>query len=296
MRDYAFGARSGRIKREQLNPTLLADCENENMATADDQLRRSKQSAYGTSFPAETKAVRAAGWYFSGDAAFELAVACQLDFPQMNDPRPKYVDAILGNLNYEAGCNPVNVTYLTGLGWKRQRDIVDQYAENDRRVLPPSGIPLGNIQGGFGWIEIYGKELGALSFPADSDEKAPYPIYDRWGDSFNLTQEFVIPNQARALAYLSWMMGRSAVRNQPWKAAGGKIAAAQSGKKISATLSAPGVDLSRARIVWEARDQEPTFGKTFSFTPAHGGEQWIEAEAQLPDGRRVFGVTNFVAK
>jgi len=296
MRDYAFAARSGRIKREQLNPTLLADCENEIMAAADDQWRRSTESAYGTSFPAETKAVRTAGWYFSGDAAFELAVACQLDFPQMNDPRPKYVDAILANLNYEAGCNPVNVTYLTGLGWKRQREIVDQYAENDRRVLPPSGIPLGNVQGGFGWIEIYGKELGALSFPPDADDKAPYPIYDRWGDSFNLTQEFVIPNQARALAYLSWMMGRSAVRNQPWKAAAGKIAATQMGKKISATLSAPGIDFSRARIVWEARDQEPAFGKTFSFTPAHGGEQWIEAEAQLPDGRRVFAVTNFVAK
>ena len=298
MRDYAFAARSGRMKRGRLNATLLADCENEIIATADDQLQRSKQSAYGTSFPAETKATRTAGWYFSGDAAFELAVACQLDFPPMNDPRPKYVDAILGNLNYEAGCNPVNVTYLTGLGWKRQRDIVDQYAENDRRVLPPSGIPLGNIQSGFGWIEIYGKELGALSFPADSDDKAPYPIYDRWGDSFNLTQEFVIPNQARALAYLAWMMGRSPVRNQAWKSAGGKItgipAKAPAGQKINATLSAAGIDLSRARIVWEARDQEPAFGKTFSFSPEQSG--WLEAEAQLPDGRRVFAATNFVVK
>ena len=92
-----------RIKREQLNATLLTDCENEIIAAAEDQCRRSKESAYGTSFPAETKATRTAGWYFSGDAAFELATACQLDFPQMNDPRPKYVDAILGNLNYEAG-------------------------------------------------------------------------------------------------------------------------------------------------------------------------------------------------
>jgi len=174
-RDYAFAARSGRIQRERLDPTLLADCENEIIATADDQLQRSKQSAYGTSFPSETKATRTAGWYFSGDAAFELAVACQLDFPQMNDPRPKYVEAILGNLNYEAGCNPVNVTYLTGLGWKRQRDIVDQYAENDRRVLPPTGIPLGNIQSDFSWMDLYGKELGALSFPADSDEERPLP-------------------------------------------------------------------------------------------------------------------------
>jgi len=188
----------------------------------------------------------------------------------------------------------VNVTYLTGLGWKRQRDIVDQYAENDRRVLPPTGIPLGNIQAGFGWIEIYGKELGALTFPADSDDKAPYPMYDRWGDSFNLTQEFVIANQARGLAYLSWMMGRSAVRNQAWKAASGKIALAHSGQSITATLSAPGIDLSRARIVWEAEKQEPAFGKSFSFSAAHSG--WIEAEAQFPDGRRVFAVTNPTGK
>ncbi len=300
IRDYAFAARSGRIKRDQLNATLLADCENEIIAAAEDQLRRSKESAYGTSFPSETKGTMTAGWYFSGDAAFELAVACQLDFPQMNDPRPKYVDAILGNLNYEAGCNPVNVTFLTGLGWKRQRDIVDQYAENDRRVLPPSGIPLGNIQGGFGWMELYGKELGALSFPADSDNKSPYPIYDRWGDSFNLSQEFVIPNQARALAYLAWMMGRSPARNQAWKAVAGQItglpAHAQSGQKITVAISAPGIDLSRARIVWEAPGQEPVFGKTFSFNPASTGPQWLEVEAQLPDGRRVFAVTNFVAK
>jgi hypothetical protein len=300
IRDYAFAARSGRLKREQLNPSLLTDCENEISAAADDQLRRSRESAYATSFPSETKATRTAGWYFSGDAAFELAVACQLEFPQMNDPRPNYVEAILGNLNYEAGCNPVNVTYLTGLGWKRQRDIVDQYAENDRRVLPPSGIPLGNLQSGFGWMELYGKELGALSFPADSDDKAPYPIYDRWGDSFNLSQEFVIPNQARALAYLSWMMGRSPLKTQAWKATAGQITGvpnrARDGEKITASISAAGIDLSRARIVWEARDQEPAFGKTFSFAPRHGGAQWVEAEAQLPDGRRIFAVTNFVAK
>src|SRR3954452_13433971 len=116
IRDYAFAARSGRVKREQLHQSLLADCENEIVATADDQFHRSQNSAYATSFPSETKSTRTAGWYFSGDAAFELAVACQLDFPQLNDPRPNYVEAIFGNLNYEAGCNPVNVTYLTGLG------------------------------------------------------------------------------------------------------------------------------------------------------------------------------------
>jgi hypothetical protein len=50
-----------------------------------------------------------------------------------------------------------------------------------------------------------------------------------------------------------------------------------------------------ARIVWEAANQEPVFGRTFSFAPARPGNQWIEAEAQLVDGRRVFAVTNFSA-
>jgi len=61
-------------------------------------------------------------------------------------------------------------------------------------------------------------------------------------------------------------------------------------------FSAPGIDLSRARIVWEARDQDPVFGKTFSFAPEHRGPQWLEAETQLPDGRRIFAVTNLTAK
>ena len=53
----------------------------------------------------------------------------------------------LSNLNYEAECNPNNFVFVTGLGWERQRKIVDQYALNDRRILPPSGIPFGGIQG-----------------------------------------------------------------------------------------------------------------------------------------------------
>jgi hypothetical protein len=55
------------------------------------------------------------------------------------------------------------------------------------------------------------------------------------------------------------------------------------------------MDLSGARITWEARDQEPTFGQTFSFSPKNNGAQWVEAEAQWPDGRRVFAKATFNA-
>jgi len=62
---------------------------------------------------------------------------------------------------------------------------------------------------------------------------------------------------------------------------------------VAATLNAPGLDLSRARVVWEALGQEPFYGTNFIFTPASNGvTYWIEAEAQWPDGRRVFASTN----
>ncbi|MGN6555848.1 MAG: glycoside hydrolase family 9 protein [Verrucomicrobiota bacterium] len=296
IRSYAFAARSGRIPRARLDTRLLEQCENEIVSAGEEQLQRAEDSAYGTSFPTETKRTRTAGWYFASDAAFDLAVAYQLDYPRLNDPRTKMLRAILSNLNYEAGCNPVNMTYLTGIGWKRQREIVHNYAQNDRRVMPPSGIPIGVLQDGFGWLDYYGKELGALTFPADDDAISPYPFYDRWGDSFNLKTEFVISNQARGLAYLAWLMAQTPLKNQPWKTASAAIATVpetpHAGDPITVTVSSGKLDLSRAQILWEARDQQPAFGSRFTFTPHQSGACWIEAEALLPDGRRISAATN----
>lgn len=292
IRSYAFAARTGRLKREQLNPLFLEQCENEIAAAGEDQLKRAEDSAYGTSFPEETKRALGAGWYFSSDAGFDLAVACQLDYPVKRDPRRLMVAAMLSNLNYEQGCNPVNVVYLTGLGWKRQREIVHQFAQNDRRVLPPTGIPLGNIQAGFGWNSLYQQELDKLSFPSDGSTEAPYPFYDRWGDAFNLSQEFVIVNQARALGYCAWLMAQTSLKSQAWKPVRARIEGwngnFSSKTPATLTLSAPGLDLSLARVVWEAEGHQPVVGPTFALFHGKNTPRWVEAEAQLPDGRRVF--------
>ncbi|HEU0039300.1 MAG TPA: glycoside hydrolase family 9 protein, partial [Verrucomicrobiae bacterium] len=294
IRGYAFAARSGRLKREELDPRYLSRCEEEIVKCAEVQWRCAQDSAYGTSFPVESKRFRSAAWYFSLDRAFDLAAAFALDHPALNDPRPKFLEAIVSNLNYEGGCNPVNVCYVTGLGWKRQREIVHQFATNDRRVLPPSGLPLGNVQAGFGWLELYKRELGALTFPPDGARDSPYPFYDRWGDSFNVNAEFVIVNQGRALATLALLMTQTPLTNQPWRAADARIEVQSPGG--TATLKASGLDLHAARIVWEAENSEPRFGETFSFNPTNHAPQWIEAEAQWPDGHRVFAVTNFSAE
>jgi hypothetical protein len=300
IRSYVFGARTGRIPRERLNPLYLSKCEAELLAGANDQLRWAQQSAYGTSFPTETKHVGGGGWYFSLDQAFDLAVASALDQPVLNDPRPKYLRAILSNLNYEAGCNPVNVSYITGLGWKRQREVVQQYAMNDRRSLPPSGLPIGNIQAGFMWLDNYKEELRMLSFPSDDSGNGSYPIYDRWADSFNVQTEFVAVNQARALGTAAFLMTQTPLKAQPWKAATATISAPgrpeQGAERVSTfKLTISDLALSPAWVVWEAQGQEPAFGASFSFTLKRG-TPWIEAEACWPDGRRVFAATNLTAR
>jgi hypothetical protein len=290
IRSYAGAIQSGRAKPAQLHQDFLRRCEKELIAAGDDQLRWAQQSAYGTSFPTETKRFRGGGWYFSMDQAFDLAAAGALGDSGRDAQKSKYHEAILSNLNYMAGCNPVDVCHLTGLGWRRPREMVHHYAQNDRRVLPPSGLPVGDVQAGFMWLGHYKKELGALSFPSDGAEQAPYPIYDRWSDSFNVQTEFVIGNQARSLAAAAFLMAQTPLKDQPWKpiSATVEISSRQStGAPFTAVFKAAQRDLRQARIVWEAQDCEPRIDSVFPF-PSGKLPQWIEAEAQWPDGNRAF--------
>lgn len=292
-RTYAFAALNGRLEPKQMNSEFRTRCETIIHATAMNHVRFARETAYGTSFPDPNKANKNAGWYFSAERAFDMAVAFELREDE------QLLDAIVSNLNYEAGCNPVNVAYITGLGWRRQREIVHQFAQNDQRVLPPSGLPIGNVQGGFAYLHHYKKELGVLAFPPDGAEVAPYPFYDRWGDSFNTTTEFVVVDQARGTATAAFLMARSKGASERWRPAAAQIAglpkSAPVGRTVSARLEAAGIDLKNAGIVWEARDQEPAIQSVFTFTPKNVGEQWVEAEALLPDGRRVFSKSVFNA-
>ncbi|HZV36972.1 MAG TPA: glycoside hydrolase family 9 protein, partial [Verrucomicrobiae bacterium] len=294
IRSYAFAVQSGRVQSaSQLNATFLAKCQAEIAKAASNAVAWSQQSAYGTSFPTPTKDVNAAGWYFGDDYGFDIAVAYQLN------PQQSYLDAIIANMNYEGGCNPVNVTYVTGLGWKRNRIIVSQMALNDGLTLPPSGVPVGNIQEYFPYIGYpdYGSDSESLVFPTDGATTAPYPFYDRWGDTWNVTTETVGLNMVRAMADLGFLATLTPTKSQPYVAKAGQILlptnTAANGT-ITATFQPPaGMDLNGARVVWEAAYQEPAYGPTYTFTPQYNGPQYIHAEAQWPDGRRSFATNTF---
>lgn len=293
VRTYVFAPRNGRLAKSAMNQGFLMRCEALIHETAQNHVRFARETAYGTSFPDPNKANRNAGWYFSSERAFDITVAYQL---QHHEP---YLEAVLSNLNYEAGCNPINVSYITGLGWRRQREIVHQFAQNDFRVLPPSGVPIGNIQGGFAWLHPFKKELGDLCFPPDGAQTNCYPFYDRWGDSFNTTTEFVIVDSARSLASLAFWMAQTPVKSQSWRGAvatiAGLPASAAAGQPVTVRLQVTGLDLKDARIVWEVRDREPVIAREYLFSARNVGEQWVEAEAMWPDGRRAFAKAAFQA-
>ena len=293
IRTYAFAVRSGRLQPGALDPNYLAACNGQIVAAGDAAVTWGGQCAYGTPFPPATKAVLGGGWYFSLDQASDMAVAYQIN------PKPAYIDGLVAAMNYEGGCNPVNVTYLEGLGLKRQQQTVSQYAQNSRRVLSPTGDTIGQVTAGFEYLNSYGLELSNLSYPSDSGTANTYPYYDRWSDAYNVTTEQITVNQARSLISAGFLASLTTGSFAAWTAPQATIAvpAATVPLKAPVTLSVqvPGLNLANTRIVWEARDQAPAYGSTYTISPANNGDQWVEAEIEWPDGRRAFAASHFQA-
>jgi hypothetical protein len=155
------------------------------------------------------------------------------------------------------------------------------------------------VTAGFEYLSQYGPELSKLSYPSDSGTGVTYPYYDRWSDAFNVTQEFITVNQARgfmATAFLATLTSSSA---SAWTAPAATInvpsGTALLNAPVTLTLNTNGIDLAGSRIVWEGRDQQPAFGSSFTISPVNNGPQWVEAEVEWPDGRRLFAAGTFQA-
>jgi hypothetical protein len=281
------------------------------------------QNAYGGSVPFEGRRTLAQGWYFSMDQAAEIAVAYELldlrstrfaTFFPNTTPVAKLAtwrEALFHNLNYEAGNNPVNVSFLTGLGQRRQREIVHQYAQNDLKVLPPSGVPLGSVNSEFEGY-FYGSTLRRLPVPADSynyypdhSDALPTPLNDRWSDTYNTRTEFITIQVARSLFSASVMSRWTDTVSAPWDPTTATLKINdQADNEVSATVGTPttlnvtsGLDLTGARVVWEVYDEEPHIYTNlaatdtgYSYKPLYAGDRKVEVEVTLPDGRRLSAI------
>src|SRR5262249_30913736 len=103
-----------------------------------------------------------------------------------------------------------------------------------------------------------------------------------------------------SLATIAWLAARTSIAAQPWRSTNATISAPTTprltGQPVTVTLSVADPNLSGARILWEARDQEPAFGdQTYTFIPPSDGTYWIEAEVQWLDGRRAFATNSLIA-
>lgn len=284
-RDYSFAVSSGKRTLAEMDATQFAKAQAMIKTAGDAIATRSLQNAYGTCLDDASKRFMTSGWFFSGDRAFDITTRNALA------PRADWKTLVLGNTNFELGCNPINVSFVTGAGQRQQHEIVSQYAQNDLREMPPSGLPLGNLQGGFPWTNMYESELSKMNFPFDWDPLNPYPLYDRWGDTFNTATEFVVAQQARELASMCALAATAPGAASPWKTATLTISNPpgflHQNQATTFQLQAENLDLSSARVIWETPDDCYIGGPSCEVTPAKTGNIWIEAEAVLPDGKRI---------
>ncbi len=289
VRSCALASRSGRPGTARLDPDFQARCREELLGHASDLARFSRGHAYGVSLHTEYKRHRTAGWHFTHEYLFDLAAADAVE------PSPERLSVLVADLDYPLGANPANLSYVTGLGMERLRDVVSAYAKNDRRILPPSGLPVGDLIPGFGWLPGYDQERKELSFPPDDDPRDPYPFYDRFGDSWNTQAEATIVTLARSLAGTAALMARTPLVRQPWNSAQARIAldppTPRPGRPLTARIAVEGLDLSQAFVVWDVPGHGVFTGRSLTLVPGRPGPLTIEAEAQWPDGRRAFATT-----
>ena len=302
MRLYAFanrGALSGNPVAYAadlvLGKTYLEHVIDEIKGAGEDTLERAEQSPYGVSVPIESKAFGGVSYIFAESEAFDLITASLLD------PKPAYWKAVLSNVAYQAGGNPVNTSFISGLGWVQPRNFVSQWALNDEHQLPPIGLTTGSVNSALPFLLRYGSALGRLSYPPDvheSDYAFPFGTYHRYTDTFHVGNELVILDLARSMATTSFLMAQVPdAATAPWVAPPavaikGIPEESYVGEAVRLGIETTG-DLTEARVLWEAKNGTIGLGGEYAYTPVAPAEQWIEAEVLWPSGLRSFARSTF---
>jgi sugar lactone lactonase YvrE len=317
VRSYAFAALgSGRMLpgNTYLNPgvldqNFLTACRNRILLPPSDSpdygtaLIWRHQTAYGASMPFNAKQ------YFGRIAYFHsLLRATDIASMQQLSPSADNLEALVANLNYEAGTNPTNTVSIAGLGWRQQREMVSQLYRFTGHPLPPPGTTFAQMTEGYSSSNnMSATELQNLSFPADGHYDAnndyqlyngAYPMYDRWMDLWNVNAEGVTYRQAAGLMALVTLANGTQAAGTAWKSGSATIASdaddadgtihAVAGQPVHCSFSSSPTTDSSWRIVWQAATGDTAAGATYTYIPAATpSSQWVEVDATAPDGRRV---------
>jgi hypothetical protein len=88
-------------------------------------------------------------------------------------------------MSYTCGANPSGYFLMSGIGAKRNIEVVSNHTNSDI-IEPVPGKPLGIGSSDMYYLNQYGKALNSNQYPAQ------WPLMNRWYDGFNVQTEFTM--------------------------------------------------------------------------------------------------------
>ena len=160
------------------------------------------QTPYGLVVDPVIKRWNIVGWYFPiSHFSWDLLIAHELY------QEPKYLEVAQDQIQFTLGANPSNMTYITGMGNKQLKSIVDQKSRFDKIEEPVVGLPISPMVTGYSWSNNYKRDISNFTYPRDnpdmdSDEPV-YGILESAYDGWNINGEFTIEKLAGMLSCLA---------------------------------------------------------------------------------------------
>jgi len=108
------------------------------------------------------------------------------------------------NLSFAASMDPLRYTPAIHVN---QEGYVPAFPKKARRLLPRQRGRTAHPH-----EHIF---AGRRAKRRDGAQTAPYPLYDRWADFFNVTTEASTTDTARSLAVTAWLAGQTSLATQP---------------------------------------------------------------------------------
>ncbi len=106
-----------------------------------------------------------------------------------------YLSLLIDQVNYTYGANPLNRSFVTGLGYKRILEIADQESNIDDNLPLVFGLPVGHGSNGWHGSNQYYGEVRNYYPALDSDPwgaKQYTGLFEIYHDGYNIRDEFTI--------------------------------------------------------------------------------------------------------
>lgn len=189
------------MNQPALDPSMKARCVAAVKLAGDQHVTDSQKRSYRLSISDDPLTFGSWGWIFPQERIFQLLMANAVA------PNPTYLQTALYNWDFLLGENPLGLSYFTGIGSKRPREVVHTQSWFDRIEPPVPGLPIG-LASSNSYIEAYGSKPNTEVFPN-------HPPFRLTIDGWNINAEFTTPEIALGLVAASYLATTNDNVNQP---------------------------------------------------------------------------------